>query len=327
MVSRQYLSLRAADKRSRFIELTRTYEDHLDRAISYPKENPHWLVEASLASYNRARNRYTNVLPWDRNRVRLPAVNGGSDYINALTVTLGSNKYIAAQGPLDSTIHHFWAMCFDQAESQHLDTVIIAMVTPLVEQRREKCAKYWPSMSEATWQLGPRLAAENLAPTDLSITLESEEMIGDCLLSRLRLRSNGGSKSVLHFHYSGWRDTLVPNSVEPLLQLIDQLNAYREQYPLIVPIIHCSAGVGRTGTFIAIDHFVNSNTLQKKERETGQVGSEICDDPIYDTVKSLRNDRMMMVQTVHQYVFLYEVAEGLVAGLSDSGKASLATEN
>lgn len=258
-----------------------------------------WTVDQALQPYNRIRNRYTNVLPWDKTRVKLNALDGGSDYINALKLRLGDKTYIATQGPLSSTIHHFWAMCFDQAEKANLDVVVILMVTPLEERGMVKCHRYWPLQDDPSISMGSALKADNLAYDDLEVESLDSKDYEYYTLNTFELRSNGKSKKVLHYYYGKWEDAMPPSRMGPLSALSDELVENRKKYPGIVPIVHCSAGVGRTGTLIAYDHL----------REEPSFGS--YSDPVYETILKMREDRMMMVQTWQQVRFLYDVVEVL----------------
>jgi len=296
-----FLTLSTAQKRARFSEISDLCEDHLSEAFNHVPNSP-WSIDAAVSSKSRSRNRYLNVFPWDRTRVVLPTSGvGACDYINASLIKLSPEaQYIATQGPLTGTIHHFWAMCFDEALKLDAETIVIAMVTPLVEMGREKCAKYWPSQNHLNWDLSEALQRDRISPGDLTVTWLGEELHEDKFaVTSLLLRSGDVSKKVLHFYYEGWQDTKVPDAVEPLISLSEEILAVRAEHPSVVPIVHCSAGVGRTGTFIAIDYLRNfSDPFDRTSA-----------DPVLDLVKQMRSDRMMMVQTPHQYAFLYELLE------------------
>lgn len=292
-----FLALSPAQQRARFNEIASLCEDHLDDSFTRP-DSP-WSVSAATSDSGKFRNRYSNVFPWDRTRVRLPVAANASDYINALKITLPTNvQYIAAQGPLRGTVHHFWAMCLDQAVELHADTVVVAMVTPLVEQGREKCHKYWPLGLDPEWDLLAAVKQDKLALPGLKVTWQKESVHSDgYIVTALQLQAGDVTKQVLHYYYKAWQDTKVPDAVEPLLSLSEEISAVRAEHPKIVPVVHCSAGVGRTGTFIAVDYLRNfSDPFDGKYV-----------DPIFELVKLLRSDRMMMVQTVHQYQFLYDL--------------------
>lgn len=294
-----FLTLSAAQQRARFNELSRIFDSHLEEAFSQVPKSP-WSISVAVAANSRSRNRYLNVFPWDRTRVMLPVLGeNGWDYINASWIKLSPEaRYIATQGPLTDTVHHFWAMCFDQAVKLNAEAVVIAMVTPLVELGREKCHKYWPSHNHTHWDLSEVLQRDEIGPDILTVTWLGEELHNDGFtVTTLKLQSGDVSKTVYHYYYEGWQDTKVPDAVEPLISLSEEIASVRAAHPSLIPIVHCSAGVGRTGTFIAIDYLRHhSNPFD---------GSLV--DPVLDVVKRMRDGRMMMVQTEHQYMFLYEL--------------------
>ena len=256
------------------------------RIIDGYNGNVEWCAKA--ASRSPGRNRYSNVFPWDRNRVRLPS--SYSDYINASRILVNDSEYIALQGPLANTIHHFWAMCFHESEVQRNDVVIVVMVTPFKEDGRAKCEKYWPDLHQS-WDLTPGLVQDGIELPDLSVETVEQNHISDghFTLRHIQLKSGGCTKQVYHYHYEKWADTKAPPNVEDLMKLAAEVHHVKnsvENPP--VPVIHCSAGVGRTGTFIAIDQLMYHD---------GQ--------PL-DVVQQMRNGRMMMVQTVYQLEFIYK---------------------
>lgn len=264
-----------------------------------------WDAKVGTSEENSVRNRYFNVYPYDSSRVKLPVLNSRySDYINASYVEVGEDKYIATQGPLKSTTHQFWAMAFNEATIE--DEIVIVMVTPLVEGGVTKCFQYWPSLHELI-SFTQLLRNDGIDLPSLEVTHIKEEYNteGDYLLTELELKSGDVIKKVHHFYYYKWADAKVPPSISPLLQLSQDIREID-----VIPIIHCSAGVGRTGTFIAIDHlFHNYSKVLKGLKPSDDYVSE--DDPILRTVSLLRKNRMMMVQTVYQYNFLYESAKAL----------------
>lgn len=257
-----------------------------------------WAFSDAAKPINRYRNRYTNVLPWDRTRVKLKYLPGGSDYINASTLRLADNTYIATQGPLPQTIHHFWAMCFDQSIQQGVDAVVIFMLAPLEERGIKKCDQYWPSEKDHAFRLGDALRSDNLAYDDLQIEWICSEEKDLFTVTHFILKSGDVTKKVFHYYYGEWEDSMPPTNMGPLTALVDELDLARQVYPGIIPIVHCSAGVGRTGTLIAYDHFRNASSLE------GQ-------DPVFETTMKLREQRMLMIQTSKQYLFLYDVVERL----------------
>nr|XP_028601730.1 receptor-type tyrosine-protein phosphatase O isoform X2 [Podarcis muralis] len=241
---------------------------------------PHFAADLPM---NRSKNRYTNILPYDFSRVRLASMNEeeGSDYINANYIP-GYNspqEYIATQGPLPETRNDFWKMVLQQ-KSQ-----IIVMLTQCNEKRRVKCDHYWPF-------------TEELVPYgDITVEMLSEEEQSDWVFRNFRINYADEVQDVMHFNYTAWPDHGVPptNAAESILQFVQMVRqqAAKSKGPMI---IHCSAGVGRTGTFIALDR------LLQHIRD-----HEFVD--ILGLVSDMRSYRMSMVQTEEQYIFIHQCVQ------------------
>ncbi|XP_028601730.2 receptor-type tyrosine-protein phosphatase O isoform X2 [Podarcis muralis] len=241
---------------------------------------PHFAADLPM---NRSKNRYTNILPYDFSRVRLVSMNEeeGSDYINANYIP-GYNspqEYIATQGPLPETRNDFWKMVLQQ-KSQ-----IIVMLTQCNEKRRVKCDHYWPF-------------TEELVPYgDITVEMLSEEEQSDWVFRNFRINYADEVQDVMHFNYTAWPDHGVPptNAAESILQFVQMVRqqAAKSKGPMI---IHCSAGVGRTGTFIALDR------LLQHIRD-----HEFVD--ILGLVSDMRSYRMSMVQTEEQYIFIHQCVQ------------------
>ncbi|CAK6437479.1 unnamed protein product [Pipistrellus nathusii] len=236
----------------------------------------------ALAPENSAKNRYRNVLPYDWSRVALRSLGGapGSDYINAsfMPGLWSSREFIATQGPLPQTVGDFWRLVWEQQSHT------LVMLTNCVELGRVKCEHYWP------------LDDQPCIHGHLQVTLEGEKVMENWTIRDLKLRHMQEKKtlSVRQFHYMAWPDHGVPHSPDPLLAFWKVLRQWLDNTPGGgPPIVHCSAGVGRTGTLIALDVL-----LRQLECE-GLVGP-------YSFVKKMRESRPLMVQTEAQYVFLHQ---------------------
>uniref|UniRef100_A0A8C6EDS4 protein-tyrosine-phosphatase n=1 Tax=Moschus moschiferus TaxID=68415 RepID=A0A8C6EDS4_MOSMO len=234
------------------------------------------------APENSAKNRYRNVLPYDWSRVPLPALLGqpGSEYINASFIPglWSPREFIAAQGPLPQTVGDFWRLVWEQQSHT------LVMLTNCVESGRVKCEHYWP------------LDAQPCTHGHLQVTLVGEEVTENWAVRNLKLRHVQQQKTlpVRQFHYMTWPDHGVPHSPDPLLAFWRMLRQWLDQTvgggP---PIVHCSAGVGRTGTLIALDVLLRQLECEGLMRPFGYV-------------KKMRESRPLMVQTEAQYVFLHQ---------------------
>ncbi|XP_056286341.1 receptor-type tyrosine-protein phosphatase H-like isoform X2 [Pseudoliparis swirei] len=238
--------------------------------------------EAALLPQNKAKNRFNNVLPYDWCRVKLSASNPNetSDYINACYMPGYSNnrEFIATQGPLPSTVNDFWRMIWEESVKG------IVMVTNCTEGGRTKCERYWPADGKPC------------SYGELLVTMRSEQREPEWTLREFRVkhRSNSEEHTVRHFHFTAWPDHGVPQGTEVLIRFRGLVRQHIERDAAEAPtVVHCSAGVGRTGTIIALDVL-----LQQLERE-GAVG-------INSFVHQMRLSRPHMVQTESQYVFLHQ---------------------
>ncbi|XP_006901943.1 PREDICTED: receptor-type tyrosine-protein phosphatase H [Elephantulus edwardii] len=233
------------------------------------------------APENNAKNRYRNVLPYDWSRVPLKSLQGepGSDYINASFIPglWNPQEFIAAQGPLPQTVGDFWRLVWEQQSHT------LVMLTNCMESGRVKCEHYWP------------LDSQPCTHGHLQVTLVDEEVTEDWTIRNLKVFNMDEQKtlSVRQFHYVAWPDHGVPHSPDPLLAFWKVLRKWLDQKVGDGPaIVHCSAGVGRTGTLIALD------VLLRQLETEGVVGP-------FSFVKKMRASRPLMVQTESQYVFLH----------------------
>ncbi|XP_067849831.1 receptor-type tyrosine-protein phosphatase eta isoform X1 [Heptranchias perlo] len=239
-------------------------------------------TQVSQQLLNKPKNRYSNVLPYDTSRVKLSVTEDpSSDYINANFMPGYNSKkeFIAAQGPLLNTVSDFWRMIWE-----HYVPAIV-MLTKCVEQGRAKCEQYWPTERPLIFE-------------DKIISLTSEVILPDWTIRDFTIvKDKSGEKHALRqFHFTGWPDHGVPNTTEVLIEFRNLVRQYINQHPMSGPtVVHCSAGVGRTGTFISIDHMIYQIDNNRKV-------------DIWGTVYQLRMNRPLMVQTESQYVFLNQCA-------------------
>uniref|UniRef100_A0A9J7XT70 protein-tyrosine-phosphatase n=1 Tax=Cyprinus carpio carpio TaxID=630221 RepID=A0A9J7XT70_CYPCA len=243
--------------------------------------------ETAKKDENRNKNRYGNIIAYDHTRVRLQLLEGDphSDYINANYID-GYHRprhYIATQGPMQETVRDFWRMIWQENSGS------IVMVTNLVEVGRVKCVRYWPDETEVYG--------------DIKVTLIETEPLAEYVIRTFTVQKKGHHeiREIRQFHFTSWPDHGVPCYATGLLGFIRQVKFLNppDAGPIVV---HCSAGAGRTGCFIAVDIM-----LDMAESE-GVVD-------IFNCIRELRSQRVNMVQTEEQYVFVHDaILEACLCG-------------
>ncbi|XP_059496078.1 tyrosine-protein phosphatase non-receptor type 9 [Stegostoma tigrinum] len=251
--------------------------------LSFPYRQP----------YNQQKNRYGDVLCLDQTRVKLKSLNHDerTDYINASFMDgyKQKNAYIGTQGPLEKTYNDFWRMVWEQ------HVLVIVMTTRIDESGRKKCGQYWPLDQNIRGNYGlisvKSLAVENFKHYNKT-TLEIQNT------------ESHERRQVIHFQYLSWPDYGVPSSATAL---IDFRSAVRHQQGLSVQslgnrwkghpggppiVVHCSAGIGRTGTLCTLDICLS------QLEDVGTLN-------IYQTVRRMRTQRAFSIQTPDQYYFCY----------------------
>ncbi|XP_035245449.1 receptor-type tyrosine-protein phosphatase T isoform X16 [Anguilla anguilla] len=258
------------------------------------KEEYEGLAEGQTAPWdtakkdeNRNKNRYGNIIAYDHTRVRLQLLDGDphSDYINANYID-GYHRprhYIATQGPMQETVRDFWRMIWQENSGS------IVMVTNLVEVGRVKCVRYWPDETEVYG--------------DVKVTLIETEPLAEYVIRTFTVQKKGHHeiREIRQFHFTSWPDHGVPCYATGLLGFVRQVKFLNppDAGPIVV---HCSAGAGRTGCFIAVDIM-----LDMAENE-GVVD-------IFNCIRELRSQRVNMVQTEEQYVFVHDaILEACLCG-------------
>lgn len=282
------------------------------------------------------RNRYTNVLPNSRTRVRLTDTNHISqshgDYVNASLVPSGQfdfpcHSYIATQAPLPSTLFDFYAMCWEQQSN------LLLMLTKEKEKKDDlfikKADRYWPHNLNETMTIGPftvrliEVEAHDLSPIDQSNIHaqathhqvangnQSDNKLGvnrnpsasdllqaPLIVRRISITKGSESRILTQIHYVAWPDHGAPDVMHEFDAFFSLYRSLRSSCPGPV-LIHCSAGIGRTGTFAVIDLALDSIVHQLSNNQSTASIS------IPSLIHTLRQSRAGMVQSKSQYVFAH----------------------
>ncbi|XP_065918141.1 receptor-type tyrosine-protein phosphatase S-like isoform X3 [Dysidea avara] len=238
---------------------------------------------AAKLSCNKTKNRFINIMPYDHSRVVLSPQDQliGSDYINASYINgyKEPKAYIAAQGPVINSLNDFWRMIWEH----NIKTIV--MLTRLVEDSKIKCRQYWPDSGSTTYG-------------SINVILHKEENRAYYSIRHFHVKKvsddddDNEVRVICQLHFTGWPDHGVPNHATALLDFQRIVNDYHYRNTAKPMLVHCSAGVGRTGTFIAID-----SEIQRIQKESVV--------NVFDCVHKMRYQRNHMVQTMEQYTFIY----------------------
>ncbi|XP_014678309.1 PREDICTED: tyrosine-protein phosphatase non-receptor type 1-like isoform X1 [Priapulus caudatus] len=242
-------------------------------------------TNAARKSVNRDKNRYCNISPYDHSRIRLKA--GDNDYINAslVEVPIIGRKYILSQGPLSNTAGDFWQMVWEQ------DCKAIVMLNSVIEKGMPKCHQYWP--------VGTANGGEDTVTFEKNgFAVEFLQAAGqDTFISRMLQLTNlntNESREVRHFQYTVWPDFGVPKCPTTFLEFLDAVKKSGALAPHAAPpVIHCSAGIGRSGTFCLV------HTCITMLDRTGNIRAT----DVEKQLLALRRQRMRLIEKVGQLRF------------------------
>ena len=230
---------------------------------------------------NNNKNRYGDIGPFKDNKVPL----NNNNYINASFINIpNEHSFIATQGPLDNTISDFWEMIIDYNVS------VIIMLCNLKERNKIKCSEYWNK---------ELIEKDNLFKL-ISLNLK-EYNDKNLIIREIEIQKNGNweIKKVLQLQFTGWSDHDVPNENEVYNTFITLFKTINDKGSNTT-VIHCSAGVGRTGTFLSLIILYN-NILNQKNENSQQISFSI-----FGLVRQLKEMRFLLVENERQYIFIYK---------------------
>ena len=230
-------------------------------------------------------DRYPDIKAYDHNKITIDK----DRYINASPINIISDKYfIGTQGPKDETIEDFWRMI-----DEHKCNIII-MLCNISEGGLPKCAKYWDN---------------NIKMENYTIMLKNEENKDQYIIRDILLRNKNNQERIIkQIQFTGWPDHGVPDGRDGKVfdifsEIIEKTDQYKGDGPIVV---HCSAGVGRTGTYIAM------YALQKEIKKQINDKVEIIKFSIFNLVRKMKEMRRFLVPVPEQYVFIYEFVKHLL---------------
>ncbi|XP_065649932.1 tyrosine-protein phosphatase corkscrew isoform X2 [Hydra vulgaris] len=272
------------------------FREEFEQLQRFDQNDGVYTTNDGLLEGNRWKNRYKNILPYDHSRVRIKGSDlsdPSRDYINASYIDVELKtwkvKYIAAQGCLNSTMNSFWDMVY-----QH-NSYIIVMLTNEMEGDKNKCAKYWPDLGLSS-EYG-KIVVDNML----------EHQNKHFVMRELRVYHTDKAKKPPHmvyqYHFTDWPDHDAPADQGIVLGFLNEVHTKHSQCGRNAPIVvHCSAGIGRTGTVIVIDILMHLLDEQGLDAEID----------IQRTTQLLRTQRAGMVQTELQYKFIYEAIKHFI---------------
>ncbi|XP_062593163.1 receptor-type tyrosine-protein phosphatase alpha-like [Saccostrea cucullata] len=265
-------------------DLSKTIEEMFENDTSFKAEYEQipngelHLCDAGKRDENKIKNRYKTTFPYDHSRVKLQVENMRSDYINANYIKdiSGEQRYIATQGPKKETVADFWAMIWQEYVN------VIVCLTNLKEGKQKKCQQYWPDCHD------------KIQNGNFAIRNQEEKTYSNYIKRHLRLQDTIGKeeKDVWMFHYTQWPDHGVPEAINLVVFHRHVQRVFAESPDNSKIVVHCSAGLGRTGTFIALDALYRNGLTSRSVN-------------VSEYVTQMRHDRMNMVQGEEQYKMIY----------------------
>ena len=232
--------------------------------------------------------RYSDIRPYEYNNVE---IDSDKKFINASWIHLPHYFYfIASQGPIEKTIEDFLSMCIKY------EVQLIVMLCNVEEEGKEKCAKYWDRKFENY---------------EVSKRVETTVITQGILLRRLTIKKEKEKleKDIDQIQFTCWDDHegLNYEYFEKIIKIINYVDMYKKDNPNSPIIIHCSAGVGRTGTFICLYMIYKELYEQMVNKSTSEIKFSIM-----NLVRKIKEMRIYSVENEDQYIMLYMFANYLL---------------
>lgn len=260
-----------------------------------PKKMVDGVFTTAILPENAERNRFRDVVPYEQNRVELvPTKENNTGYVNAshIKVTVAGEDwhYIATQGPLPHTCHDFWQMVWEQGVN------VIVMVTAEEEGGKPKTHRYWP-------KLGSKHSSATYGKFKVTTKFRTDSGCYATTGLKVKHLLSGQERTVWHLQYTDWPDHGCPEDVQGFLSYLEEIQSVRRHTNSMLDstkscnppiVVHCSAGAGRTGVVILTEVMVGCLEHNEKLEVPVMLGF-------------LRQQRMLMVQTIAQYRFVYQV--------------------
>jgi protein-tyrosine phosphatase len=248
-----------------------------------------YTTEQAKIEQNRMKNRYVDIIPYDHSRVKLnivPEDDETKDFINANYIP-GYNsvrEYIATQGPMYSTVPDFWRMAWEQK------CKVIIMLSDLMEKGKRKVDLYWPENLN-----------EPINYDHVVVEMTNFSQVSEYIVRTFKVTKGDEARKMTHLFVPGWPDWTADVGIDYVLNFVKLCRQETPVNPGPI-IVHCSAGVGRTGTFIAVDNFTQFVDKRSLNEEID----------IFDFVIQMRKNRARMVQVESQYIFIYDAINKVI---------------
>ncbi|XP_043917235.1 tyrosine-protein phosphatase non-receptor type 14 [Protopterus annectens] len=284
-----------ADERCRILQRKLEEDMVFTEYEQIPKKKPEGVFTTAALPENAERNRFRDVVPYEENRVELvPTKENNTGYVNAshVKVIVAGEQwhYIATQGPLPHTCHDFWQMVWEQGVN------VIAMVTAEEEGGRSKSHRYWP-------KLGSKHSSATYGKFKVTTKFRTDSGCYATTGLKVKHLLSGQERTVWHLQYTDWPDHGCPEDVSGFLSYLEEIQSVRRHTNSVLDstnngnppvVVHCSAGVGRTGVVILAELMICC--LEHNQAVA-----------VPTMLANLRQQRMLMVQTIAQYTFVYQV--------------------